>query len=110
MAEIEVAAFEELKEGRPLTKYVDLGDRLLPVLLIKLGGEVYALEPLCPHAKWPLEVFGVFTERGGAKVVCKIHWGVWDLSDGGGRFKDREAPRLRTYKAVVRDGKVYVQL
>ncbi|AET33296.1 Rieske (2Fe-2S) protein [Pyrobaculum ferrireducens] len=107
---VEAARVEELVEGRPVVRHVSVGGRLVSIMLVKLGGRVYAAEPLCPHARWPLDVFGTFTDRGGAKVVCRMHWGVWELDTGRGRFASKEAPRLKIYEAEVREGRVYLRL
>jgi nitrite reductase/ring-hydroxylating ferredoxin subunit len=71
-------------------------------LYVEAAGAVYVAEPLCPHAKWPLDVFGVFFERDGVPhVVCKIHWGIWNLATGEGRFPNgRPAPPLRVYREL----------
>lgn len=81
-------------------------------LVVKIGGEVYVAQSLCPHARWPLGFAGrCFKARGGEPyVVCAIHGGVWSLRTGSGTVEGRPAPPLKVYETRVEDGVVYVQL
>jgi hypothetical protein len=66
-------------------------------LYVEGSNGVYTAEPLCPHGRWPLDVFGVFFEKDGVPhVVCRVHWGVWNLATGEGWFPGgRPAPPMR---------------
>ncbi len=48
---VDVLASDALPEGKRLVVDVDR----VPVLLYRLGGEIYAVEAWCPHAGGPLD-------------------------------------------------------
>ncbi|MDX1811500.1 MAG: Rieske (2Fe-2S) protein [Gammaproteobacteria bacterium] len=49
------------------------------VLLIRLGDEVYATEPKCPHMKLPLEKGTVLDS---SRIQCKFHHAEFDIKSG----------------------------
>lgn len=50
----------------------------IPVLLVRAGGEIFAIPPLCPHMAEPL-VNGICD---GSTLICIKHLWQWDLRDG----------------------------
>lgn len=57
-------------------KEVKIGD--VTVLLLKAGGTVFAIPPLCPHMDEPL-VNGICD---GTTLICIKHLWQWDLRNG----------------------------
>ena len=69
-----VAAFEDVPDGGCLA--VDLDGR--PVVLVRRGETVHALENCCPHAGAPLSEG--FVE--GNQITCSWHGWCFELSTG----------------------------
>ncbi len=89
-----------------------------PVLLVRHGGQVYAVDNKCPHMGAPLEK-GEITA--GAAIVCPRHRSVFDLASGAvkswtpwppgvGRVLGAMAQEkpLTTYPTRLADGHVWV--
>lgn len=70
----DVLASADLPSGKPVV--VEVGR--VPVLLLRQGGQVFALEEWCPHAGGPLAE-GTFE---GDTVTCPWHGSCFRLSDG----------------------------
>jgi nitrite reductase/ring-hydroxylating ferredoxin subunit len=60
--------------GREVVK---VGNRV--ILLINQDGQLYAVDNICPHMKFPLKK-GKVTEDGA--IVCPFHRSVFDLKSG----------------------------
>jgi nitrite reductase/ring-hydroxylating ferredoxin subunit len=76
----------------------------LPVLLIRRGGEVYALENRCAHMGCPLSA----GRLDGWTLQCPCHDWRFDIRDG--RFLDAPELRLKSYAVEIKEGKVMVRL
>ena len=72
------------------------------VLIVTVGSERYAYQPLCPHTAVPLEE-GVCD---GSVLTCLEHLWQWDVRTGEPRG-DAEAP-LQRYEIVEEDGALYL--
>lgn len=95
---LEAADLEKLIDGR-LSPACPKG---LPVLLIKKGSDVFALENRCAHLGCPLAA-GTLD---GYTLQCPCHDWRFDVRDG--RFLDAPELRLKTYAVTIRDGKVFI--
>ncbi len=96
----EVTELAGLAEGKPSAVF-PLG---LPVLLIRRGGEVFALENRCAHMGCPLAA----GKLDGHILQCPCHDWRFDVRDG--KFIGAPELSVRTYPAEIRDGKVFVRL
>lgn len=103
MAWVSVCELEELVGGEP--RYVEIdGFRLVAYAD---GGELFALDDLCPHAKGSLSKG--WLDRGCA--VCPLHAWAFDLKTGEAR--GIPGVRVRTYPVRLRqmdDGRQLVQV
>jgi len=90
----------QLDEGRPSAVF-PLG---LPVLLIRLGAEVFALENRCAHMGCPLTA----GKLDGYILRCPCHDWRFDVRDG--RFIDAPELAVRTYPTGIKDGRIFVRL
>ncbi len=97
---IEVAEFLNLAEGKP-TAVFPLG---LPVLLVRRGAEVRALENRCAHMGCPL-TSGTLE---GDILRCPCH--DWRFNIRDGTFLDAPELSVKVYAAELRDGKVFVRI
>lgn len=82
---------------------VEIGDRHIAVY--NIGGTFYATDGYCTHAMASLA--DGFLD--GEVIECSMHFGAFHVPTG----EVRQPPcteRLRTYRAEVRDGQVYVAL
>lgn len=95
------AWFSELRDDRG--KLVEFGD--VPILLVREGAEVRAVEGKCPHAGAPLDKGTVC----GGLLTCPWHMGTFRLADGAW-IEPPPLRRLRTYPARVAGDEVWVEL
>jgi nitrite reductase/ring-hydroxylating ferredoxin subunit len=72
--------------------------------LFRVGGAVYAIENLCPHAGGSLGQGSVCD----GIVTCPLHSWTFDVRDGRGVSKPKSS--VRTYPTKVENGQVLVQL
>ena len=96
----EVIELSKLAEGKPAAVF-PLG---LPVLLIRLGAEVFALENRCAHMGCPLAA----GKLDGHILRCPCHDWRFDIRDG--RFLDAPELAVKTYAAEVKAGRVFIRI
>ena len=96
----EVAELLKLPEGR-LAPVFPKG---LPVLLLRRGAEVYALENRCAHMGCPLAA----GKLDGYILQCPCHDWRFDVRDG--KFLDAPELSVKTYAAEIKNGKVFLRL
>jgi nitrite reductase (NADH) small subunit len=115
VAHVAVCRVDELPEAVPTV--VRAGERELA--LIRWRDDVYALRNLCPHMSASFErgpVSGRITGRvGGVEIsdddpVIMCPWHQYEFSLGTGRCVTDAKLRVRSYKVIVRDGTVLVDL
>lgn len=80
---------------------VEIGE--VPIGVFRIGGELHAIEDVCPHA------FARLSEGyvEGEEVECPLHAALFHVPTGECRHgpADRD---LETYEVKVEDGSVYV--
>ncbi len=96
----EVIELSKLAEGKPAAVF-PLG---LPVLLIRLGAEVFALENRCAHMGCPLAA----GKLDGHILRCPCH--DWRFDIRNGRFLDAPELAVKTYAVKVKDEKVFIRI
>lgn len=97
----DVAAWGDLVPGAACMVTVD--DE--PVMLVRVGGRVFAVEALCTHEDQEL-ASGCVAEDGAWE--CAHHGGRFDLASGRAMRMPAVAP-LRTWRVRVVDGRVLVR-
>ena len=101
MAEYErVAAVDEIAPGGRKVIIVDE----LPVLLIRVGDEFFAIEDVCTHDGQPL----TDGPLDGTQITCPRHGARFDVTTGKAVCMPATEP-VATYDVAVRDGAVYVK-
>lgn len=93
-----VANDDEVKEGE--MKALDHGDK--QVLLIRKGGELFALENRCPHMNCHLDG-GTLQDY---SLKCPCHNWTFDIRTGVYVASDKI--KLNVYDTQVKDGKIVV--
>lgn len=96
----EVCELARLAEGKPLAVF----PRGLPVLLVRRGSEVFALENRCPHMGCPLAAGALE----GYTLSCPCH--DWRLDIRDGKFLDAAEIRAKIYGVEITGGKVRVRI
>lgn len=96
----EVAELSKLAEGKPAAVF-PLG---LPVLLVRRGAEVFALENRCAHMGCPLAA----GKLDGYLLQCPCHDWRFDIRDG--KFLDAPELAVKTYPAEIQDGKIFIRI
>lgn len=94
-----VCSLDEVPEVRPKKVVVDGRG----ILLCRSGGEIRAVDEICPHEKRSMR-YGV-VQRG--RIVCPHHRYKFDLETG--RCRQRCAP-AQLYEVRVEDGTVFVRV
>ena len=78
-----------------------------PVAIYHIGGDLVAVQDLCPHAGALLSQGEVSVDDG--VVTCPEHGSRFDTRSGE-RLRGPSDEGLRTYPIVVEDGQAYLQL
>ena len=100
---IDVCGVEELPPGsRRVVAYPD-GE----IMVVNVGGELFAIEDRCSHDDGPLEDGAIDLER--CTVECPRHGALFDLRDGRALTLPAYQP-VRSFPVLVRDGIVRVDL
>ncbi len=89
-----------LPEGKPKPFF----PKGLPLLLVRLGAEVFIVENRCAHMGCPLSG-GTLK---GYILQCPCHDWRFDIRDG--KFLDAPEIALKVYAAEINNGKVSVRL
>ena len=94
-----VAALEDLPVGGTLA--IDLDGR--PIVLVRDGDSVHALDDACPHAGAPLSE-GVLDE---GAITCT--WHGWSFRLGDGACLDQPGVTVPCHRVRVVDGDILVR-
>jgi nitrite reductase/ring-hydroxylating ferredoxin subunit len=115
---VDVAAFEELQERRPLLATVEGRE----IGLIRWGEQVYALRNICPHQFGPIcrghvmplitgELGSLVTDDSRPVVVCPWHGWEFDIATGHSAWGEKPYRyKLKTYPVKIEDGRVLVRV
>jgi nitrite reductase/ring-hydroxylating ferredoxin subunit/Fe-S cluster biogenesis protein NfuA len=96
----DVAALDSLSPGGLAP--VRVGE--VPVLLVRVDGDVHAVRNQCGESPLPLE----FSTLDGAELRCSWHGCRYDVRSG--HRTDRQAGRLQVFPVSVEDGRIRVAL
>ena len=94
---------DELRDGELLPVEIDG----TPVVLVRHGGEFFAVQNNCSHKDFPLSEAG-FDPRDGV-LVCAWHGGCFDIRTGRAVVPPAVEP-VETFPARVVDGYVEIAL
>ncbi len=94
-----VCELDEIPQMMP--RKVDVGGQ--GVLLCRDGGEIKAVDEICPHKNKPMTYAVVH----GGKIVCPHHMYEFDLNTG--TCNKRRCPPVETFEVEVVDDVVYVR-
>lgn len=97
---IEISELAALPEGKPKAFF----PKGLPVLIVRLGAEVFAVGNRCPHMGCPLSS----GKLEGHILQCPCHDWRFDIRDG--KFLDAPEISLKIYAVEINNGKAYVRL
>lgn len=94
-----VATVDEIQDGGRKSIVVDD----LPVLLVRVGDDFYAIDDVCTHDGQPMTEGPI----DGCEITCPRHGARFDLRTGKALCMPAfEA--VETYNVAVRDGNVFV--
>ena len=82
---------------------VQIGD--LPVAVVRVGGEVFALHDVCSHEEVPLSEGDVYDHT----VECWLHGSCFDLRTGNPTGPPATEP-VPTYQVKIQGDDLYVSL
>jgi nitrite reductase/ring-hydroxylating ferredoxin subunit len=98
---VTVGRVEDIPEGRSATVELDDGSE---IALFNVGGEFYAVENFCPHKGAPL----VDGDIRGKMIECAWHGWLFDLKSG--HCYSRPGNEIDSYKVLVEDGQLKIEL
>jgi nitrite reductase/ring-hydroxylating ferredoxin subunit len=75
-----------------------------PILLARIGGEVFGLSNRCPHAGCSFEG-GILRDY---VVMCPCHGWKFDIRNG--QYTENALTTLETYRCKVESGKIFVDI
>lgn len=75
-----------------------------PVLLLRVGGEVYGVSNFCPHAGCKLQG-GILT---GYMLMCPCHGWKFDVRNG--EYHEIPQVKLECYRCKVENGRIFVEM
>ena len=96
-----VASLSQLKDGLPEPIFVDDEE----IVLIKSGGQVFALYDRCSHQDFPLSLGKV----DGGRIKCAAHGAEFDLATGKALCAPAFAP-VQTYPVKIDGDDVYIEI
>ena len=97
-----VGPVDDLPEGEGLGVEVDG----VQVAVFAVGGEVYAVQNVCPHKEGPM--YRGEVDEDDCAVYCPWHYWEFDLRTGANPVDPSQ--RLRTFEAGVDDGELWVEV
>jgi len=100
MGFVKVAALKDVPEGSAV--HVEMGEAAVAVC--NIGGAVYAMDGICPHAAGPLG-HGALN---GTVLVCPFHGWAFDCVTGESDADD--GLKQTTYAVKVENGEVWVDV
>jgi len=101
MALFRVCRLEELGEGD--SRVVEVGDK--QVLVLRHGGRLYAVSNICTHEYAELSN-GIVLD---GTVTCPVHLSRFRL-DTGEVLNPPATKPLPTYRVVVKEGEIFVEV
>jgi len=90
----------ELKEGH--MKPVRVKGK--PILLVRVGGDVFGVSNFCPHAGCSFEG-GILR---GYLVMCPCHGWKFDVRNG--QYQEIPQVKLECYRCKIENGKIIVEI
>jgi len=91
---------DKVREGTSVPVY----PKGVGVLLLRVGGQLFAIANKCAHMACPLEG----GKLDGDVITCPCH--DWRFNVRSGQFLDAPELKIDTFATRVEDGKVLVQL
>ena len=101
MSEARLCTLDELSSDSALRVELPAID----VAVVRVGGEIFAIEDVCSHADFPLSD----GEIDGCTIECALHGSRFDLRTGKPSGPPATLP-VRVFPVTVADGDVYIEL
>jgi 3-phenylpropionate/trans-cinnamate dioxygenase ferredoxin subunit len=122
---VEVAAANDLREGVGAVVVAEGRE----IMVVRWRGEVYAVRNICPHQSAPFSIANRVSARGapvvhagvsGASTFGELErddeafltcpWHTWSFSLRDGTCTVDPGLRVKTYRVVIENGKVYLDM
>lgn len=97
---VECLKDSKLAEGKMLAVRV----KGKPILLAKVGGEVFGVSNFCPHMGCSFQG-GILA---GYIVMCPCHGWKFDVRNG--QYQENPQTALACYRCKIQNGKIYVEI
>lgn len=77
-----------------------------PIIIVKHGDNFYAIHGICPHEMLPMEDGWIEDNF----YVCPWHMAKFDISSGKVSDDTPWASDIRTYKVIIEESKIYIEI
>ena len=75
-----------------------------PILLVRKSNQIFGVSNRCPHEGCSFEG-GILRDF---LIMCPCHGWKFDIRDG--KYEENEATTLETYRCIIQNGKVHVEI
>ena len=75
-----------------------------PILLVRKDNQIFGVSNRCPHEGCTFEG-GILRDY---QIMCPCHGWKFDIRSG--KYQENEATTLETYRCIIQNGKVYVEI
>ena len=107
--EVDLVALDELDDPGSVEFRIGDGDWPFKGFVVRVGGDVFAYQNVCPHAGHPLNWKpDSFLTPDGTAIICASHGAVFEIGTGECVAGPCPGRHLRAVDVSVRDGRVYV--
>ena len=109
LAEIRVAAFDELEDPDSREFRIGEGDWPFRGFIVRKGDRVYAYQNVCMHVGHPLNWQpDRFLTEDGTQIICASHGAIYEIETGECVGGPCPGKKLRPVAVEIRDGDVIV--
>ena len=109
LAEIRVAALDELKDPDSREFRIGAGDWPFRGFIVRQGDRVYAYQNFCMHVGHPLNWQpDRFLTEDGSQIICASHGAIYEIETGECVGGPCPGKKLRPVAVEIRDGDVIV--
>ena len=107
--EVDVVGLDELDDPGSVEFRIGDGDWPFKGFVVRVDGDVFAYQNVCPHAGHPLNWKpDSFLTPDGTSIICASHGAVFEIGTGECVAGPCPGRHLRAVDVSVRDGRVYV--
>lgn len=98
---------DDIYEGKGI-KIQFKDDIDLQVAILRVNGNLHALDNICPH-RHAERIFEGIIKKNNMTVTCPLHGWTYNINDGSNVNQRQGIKGLNKHKVMEKDGKVYLK-